>query len=189
MAFFRWLLSAPVAVVVTVGLFIFMAKMISDRDLVLAPEREATRIKITADPPPEGRPTPPKPKPLPKDIPETPLEFPKSSEKPGGIKVDPGKVKVDPTPPGGSGVGIGPIITIAPPYPEGCRSKGAEGVVIVQFDISPEGNVMNPRVIESPDRCFNRPIIKAVQGWKYPPSADGRMRYAMVQRFLFNLEG
>lgn len=90
--------------------------------------------------------------------------------------------------PGGAG---SPIIRGAPPYPEACASKGIEGVVLVQFDVTAEGNVANIQVISSPNPCFNRAVIRAVSGWKYAPVIrDGRpmARYGVTERLVFELK-
>jgi len=189
MAFFRWLLGLPVAAAITVGLFFFMAGLIRQGDVELGTEKPVIDLTITAQREDTKFTREELRTKIPEKAPETILDFDRKSGDPDPVRVDPTPFKVDPDPPGPEGVAIGPVITIAPPYPEGCRTKGAEGIVIVEFDISPEGNVMNPRVIESPDRCFDRPIIRAVSGWKYPPSRDGRMRYGAVQQFKFELEG
>ncbi len=84
---------------------------------------------------------------------------------------------------------VGPLIRYAPPYPDNCRSRGVTGTVLVQFDVTPEGNVVNARVIDAPDRCFNR-IVSTVSKWKYPPAYEnGRpaMRYGVVKKFNFQL--
>ncbi|NJO35239.1 MAG: energy transducer TonB [Rhodospirillales bacterium] len=83
-----------------------------------------------------------------------------------------------------------PTIRIAPPYPEACASKGIEGVVQVQFDVTAEGEVTNVVILSAPDRCFHRAVLKAVSGWKYSPDMrDGRaaMRRGVRETFVFEL--
>lgn len=191
MTLFRWVLGLPVAALITAGLFFMMAELIKNKGVELAPDTPAPDLKITADPPPED-PKPIKPpRPVPADEqPETVIKETTRGEKP---KHGPGLPQVDPGPKELEGADIptsGPSIRIAPPYPEGCRSKGAEGVVVVQFDVTPEGDVVNPRIIQSPNRCFDRPVRNAVSKWKYPPTTQGGravMRYGMVETFNFHL--
>jgi protein TonB len=121
-------------------------------------------------------------------MPPTEYQFP---ERTGPVQTPvprPGASEIERIPPG-EGAVSSPVIRIPPPYPENCRSRGAEGVVIVEFDVTPEGNVVNARVVDSANRCFNRSVLKAVSGWKYPPAAGGGMRYGLMERFNFRLEG
>ncbi len=191
MTLFRWVLGLPVAALITAGLFFMMAELIKNKGVELAPDTPAPDLKITADPPPEGPDSVKPPRPVPADEqPETIINPATRGEKP---KNGPGAPTADPGPKEIEGAGIptsGPSIRIAPPYPEGCRSKGAEGVVVVQFDVTPEGDVVNPRIIQSPNQCFDRPVRNAVSKWKYPPAThSGRavMRYGMVETFNFQL--
>ena len=188
MFLFRWIVSLPFAVLVTVGLFIAMAALIRDRQEPVTDPVPSLKIRITAEPRVEGEPRPiPGTKTLPEDIPETPLEFPKSERVPQGVPTVPTKTAPPTTPPGPQKI-TGAIIKIPPPYPENCRSRGVEGIVVVEFDVTPEGNVSNPRVTSSPHSCFDRAVIKAVSGWKYPPASGGGMRYGLVETFNFQLE-
>ena len=128
-------------------------------------------------------------KPIQKDPPETIIEPTMKGDLPDRVTVDPPRTfgEGDPiTDP----VSIpNPVIRYAPTYPDACRSKGVEGAVLVQFDVTPEGNVVNARILEAPDRCFSR-ILRTVERWKYPPAyQNGRpvMRYGVVERFSFQL--
>jgi protein TonB len=189
MTLFRWLLGMPMAALITAGLFFMMAQLIRDKGVELIPPKPNLDLKITAEPPPEN-PYDHKPK-RPDDLkppPETPIDIPKSGRAPMGLPAAPPYKPAPTTPPGKNGQFSGAVIKVTPPYPEGCRSKGAEGIVVVQYDVTPEGNVTNARVIETPNACFVRPILKAVSGWKYPPVASGSaMRYGLVETFNFQL--
>ncbi len=95
-------------------------------------------------------------------------------------------------PPAAEAIGnfVAPVIKYPPQYPEGCRSRGLEGDVIVQFDVTPEGSVVNVVIVQSPHTCFNGAVRRTVAKWKYPPAAkNGRpgMRYGVVERFQFVL--
>lgn len=188
MFLFRWILGLPFAGAVTIGLFLVMAQIIRE-EATLQPPKETPVFKITAEPRPEGNPEiKPPTTTIPENIPPTILEFPPVSG-PGPVTVPPpGPATIERTPPDG-GRFAGAIIKIPPPYPENCRSRGVEGIVVVEFDVTPEGNVSNPRVTSSPNACFNRSVIKAVSGWKYPPASGGGMRYGLVETFNFQLEG
>ena len=85
-----------------------------------------------------------------------------------------------------------PVVKLPPAYPESCKARGASGVVIVEFDVTAEGNVVNPRIISSADGCFERTVLSTIQKWKYPPpQEDGRAvaRRGVREAFRFELEG
>ena len=190
MVFFRWIFGLPLAGLITIALFAMMAGLIKI-DRGFGEPRDTPEIEILPKmiERPEG-PTPIEPTGY-KLEERPPVEIPPTerSKVPGPI------ISVEPGPPviGGDEIGrggiAGPVIRYNPPYPDTCRSRGATGIVLVQFDVSPEGNVINARVIDAPDRCFNR-IISTVSKWKYPPAYEnGRpvTRYGIVERFDFQL--
>lgn len=46
--------------------------------------------------------------------------------------------------------------------------------VVLEFDVTPEGQVANVRVVDSTDSCYERAAIRAAQRWKYNPKiVDG----------------
>jgi len=193
MVLFRWFVGLPIAAAITLGLFAMMAGLIKMDKGPLAEPKDSPDIQITArlkdrDP----RPDPPRPPQLLDNPPEIDIPRTLPGDKPGPIFDLPGagKFEIDPGDTGGP-VGA-PVIRVAPLYPENCRARGAAGHVVVQFDVTPEGGVTNVQIIESPDRCFDRPVRRAVSKWKYPPRYDnGRpvMRYGVVEVFNFELTG
>jgi protein TonB len=169
MGFFRWMFGLPLAAAITAGLFIFMAMLIS-RDADVAPPVEAPTFDFIFDkPPPERGELPKPPKIDPKKVPPPPVIDRDKSGKPGGGDYieppQPGPIDID-VPKGG-----GTTIQVPPPYPEACRSKGVEGAVLVRFDVTDRGETTNIVIISSPDRCFDRDVIRAVRGWRYPQEA------------------
>ncbi|MEM8771714.1 MAG: TonB family protein [Pseudomonadota bacterium] len=190
MALVRWLIGAPLALAVTGFLFLFMAAMVSQSEAQLAEPRPAPEIIITRqiqqepivkDPP--TRPNTPRP-------PDIEIPPQQSGSRPTVVETTPPETS-DPTgiiDPGGPGAA--PIIRIAPPYPERCRNRNAQGTVVVQFDVGADGTVQNVTILESADACLNRAVIKAVSGWKYPPAmAAGKAapRRGVTERFSFTL--
>lgn len=172
---FRWMFGLPGAMVVTVGLFLFMAAMIAERDAPTIVDPPA-KIDILA------RLTPTKPEaetPKPASILETPPP-PVDTRWTSDNEPAPGPI-IDPTPLPGPGRESGPVLTpfaspriqTQPAYPEACAARGVEGVVEVEFDVTPEGDVVNPRIVSSPDRCFDREVIRTVTRWKYEPAFEG----------------
>jgi periplasmic protein TonB len=188
--FFRWIVGLPFAALITAGLFTLMAGLIQRPTIDLAQPQENAKIEILAqEHPPEG-PSPNDPKKLEKDPPETIIPPAPAQGKPTGVRVAPLKKAnpVDLT--RGRGQITTPVIKHAPPYPEACRSRAAEGGVLVQFDVTPEGGVVNIQILQSDDSCFNRTVRKTVAKWKYPPAyRNGRpiTRYGVIERFSFQL--
>ena len=192
MTFFRWLVGLPAAAIVTTGLFVFMAALIAQERGPLPNPIEYAKIKILADPPPP--PTKIKPRPPQRTDPPPPADIPTADpqRKPDPIGRVPTGVDPDFEPDRGGGNAYAPTIRIAPPYPENCRSKNAQGVVTVQFNVAPDGRVIDPQIISSDHSCFNRTVIRTILKWKYPPARQGGravMRYGVVEVFRFTLEG
>lgn len=184
MNLFRWMLGLPLAAAVTIGLFTAMSALIA-QDPRLAPARAPARIDILAKIAPQPiRPAPP-PKPSPAETPPPPDTRWVEPDERTGPRVAPGPIATDFD---GAGPDIArgraPIIKTAPRYPENCRARGAEGEVLVQYDVTARGEVVNARIISSDNSCFNRAAIRAVSGWKYPPKAQR----GLVQRFVFSLD-
>ncbi|MEM1192202.1 MAG: TonB family protein [Pseudomonadota bacterium] len=168
----RLIIGLPIAACVTAGLFLVMSGIITQGDV--PPEGDLVTVpSINAKvPPPEGP-----------DLinPVIPQEFPPA---PPPIRPDRSKrnsvpdnaQRVRPKKPTREGSGeltieqaLVPIIRVEPAYPQGCAQRGAEGPVTVEFDISPQGAILNPRIISSVDRCFERATLQAVRKWKYSP--------------------
>ena len=180
---FRLMLGLPLAAAVTAALFVLMSSMIR-QDAEILDAAPIPEIKYLAEKPrekifPEDRPDSIEKDPPPIDIAKTP-----PGEKPGPVVAPrPGPGPTDPGD-GGGFVYLRPVLDIPPTYPEQCRAAGAEGSVIVTFDVTDAGEVVNVRVISSDHRCFDRAVIKAVSGWKYPP----QRRTGLTETFTFRLE-
>ena len=190
MTLVRWMFGLPLAAAVVMFLVLIMSGLIRQEFVPTTPT--SVRELIVTPKIKETLPTPVQPiRPVPKEAPP-PIEH-KWTEKPKGVE------GVPTTLPGGEGIGeivippttgMKPLIRVAPRFPEACASKGVEGVVLVEFDVTAEGNVVNPRVISSSNSCFDRAAVRAVSGWKYPPDMrDGRPvpRYGVTERFNFQL--
>ncbi len=60
--------------------------------------------------------------------------------------------------------GAGPI------YPTAARQAGVEGLVVVRYDVTQEGNVINAVVAESePAGVFDEAALAAVRSWHFNP--------------------
>jgi protein TonB len=171
--FFRMFFGLPGAAIITALLFLAMGWMIRQETPPVEPG-ETPDISILA----KLKPTPPRPKfdpPPREDVekpPETKFDFPKSKD-PGGV------IDIDPLPGPQKGEGpitlptvLTPTVRIPPAYPENCAVKGVEGVVVVEFDVTPDGAVASPRIISSSNSCFDRTVLRSIVNWKYSPQFD-----------------
>ena len=76
-------------------------------------------------------------------------------------------------------------------YPRRAASRGIEGYLIVEFDITPQGLVSSPRVIEAyPDNVFNPASLTAILKFKYKPKVENGQPIAVYgarNKFTFEL--
>lgn len=70
---------------------------------------------------------------------------------------------------------VRPLLRVPPQYPEKCMSRAkSREEVIVEFDVTPEGQTENSRIIDSTNSCLNDAAAKAVTKWRYEPKfVDG----------------
>lgn len=90
-----------------------------------------------------------------------------------------------------------PIVKSSPRYPARALQKGMEGHVIVEFTITPNGSVADPRVLAGFDRAgnpttlFNREALRAVKKFKYRPTMREGVpvaRRGVQNRIVFKLQ-
>lgn len=63
-----------------------------------------------------------------------------------------------------------PLVRIPPQYPQRCQGRARPvETVVVEFDVTPEGSVVDPRVVDSTNNCFDRAAMRAVEQWRYQP--------------------
>jgi protein TonB len=174
----RYSVSAALAFGVTFGLFSLMVALIATSDSrineepalritdIIMPDRE---IKDNVK---EQKPEKPKAEEPPPELPQPEFDNP-----------DPAFDALNITPPStGAGVDVGfgglsasdgeylPIVKVAPQYPRRALQRGIEGFVLLEFTVTKQGSVKNPKVIESqPPRIFDRSAIKAAAKFKYKP--------------------
>ena len=83
------------------------------------------------------------------------------------------------------------LVRVAPVYPARALARGLEGSVVVQFDVSADGQVAGVMVIESSNSVFDSAAVKAAQRFKFKPRVvDGvaLATYGIQNRFRFNLD-
>lgn len=172
----RLLFGLPGAIIVTVGLFLLLATVITQRQDVQLDDDVSMEITVTrqiedrADQRMEEfqRPVldqPPPPPPMRSDPSFRPTMDVQMGAMPelGGVDVDIG-TGFDPD------RDAQPLVRIPPQYPTQCsgRARNLE-TVFVEFDVTPDGSVVDPRVLETSNPCFNRAAMRAVQRWRYNP--------------------
>lgn len=98
---------------------------------------------------------------------------------------------------GGIGLGMSdgeylPLVRPPPVYPRHALARGLEGYVIVEFVVTRNGTVTEPRVIKAePQGLFEKAALRAVKAYKYKPKmVDGESVSVtgVRQKFTFKLE-
>ena len=171
----RYVVGILGSAAITAGLFLFMMDLVTT-------EQKVEEIEET-DPIIIGRTVPDTPAEVKNRKPERPIAE-ANPPKPPVRKMD---TMIDPNVIPGQGFGFDgfdpvvhaegfqdgraiPMVQVPPIYPERCRSRGIEGRVVLEFDVTELGAVENVRVIESyPGSCFDKAPIKAIKQWKYRP--------------------
>ncbi|WP_346837758.1 energy transducer TonB [Microbulbifer sp. SAOS-129_SWC] len=74
-----------------------------------------------------------------------------------------------------------PIVKVAAQYPRRALQRGIEGYVIIEYTVTKNGSVRDPRVVEAftkdgnPTTIFNRSALKSALKYKYKPRVvDGQ---------------
>ncbi len=85
-----------------------------------------------------------------------------------------------------------PLVHIAPKYPEEAFEQKIEGWVKLEFDLSGQGSVENPRIIDSkPEDVFDEAALTAIREWKYRQKwVDGELvaRKGITVKLKFELD-
>ncbi|PKI17089.1 energy transducer TonB [Colwellia sp. 12G3] len=191
----RFLVSILLGVVVTFGLFAFMAFLVSSGDRNKEEQQENIIVEVNTTPPKSAaeqrRRVPPPPPPPPKAPPKQQTPEPEASNNTAGLNFNMPGVQMSGASTGLSapGAGIGrdgdatPIVRIEPKYPIQAARDGKEGYVILSFTINQIGGVEDVEVLDAqPKRVFDKEAKRALRKWKYRPKVvDGK---ALVQKGL-----
>ncbi len=130
----------------------------------------------------------------------TESELPPARPESGGGEVTINIPRGGPTPPTGyelrklPDITDGPLIAlvrVSPEYPAKARANGIEGYVIVQFDVTELGYVVNVEVLESTNKLFNQAAIAAAGRFKYKARVvDGQPlpSYGIRNQFTFHMD-
>ena len=85
---------------------------------------------------------------------------------------------------------IVPLIQVPPRYPRRAARLQIEGFVMVEFTITPDGDVVEPVVVESePPRIFDEAALQAIIQWKFEPRMENEqaVESRAKQRIEFGL--
>lgn len=78
---------------------------------------------------------------------------------------------------------------VAQPAPRFPQTPGLEnGVVVVSFVVDADGNVREPKVVDSSSYEFEAPAIQGVQRWKFRPGMKGGRRVATLMEVPIRFE-
>ena len=68
-----------------------------------------------------------------------------------------------------------PIVKVAPQYPRRALQRGIQGDVIVEYTVTRNGTVRDPKVLKSDDPILDKAAIDSALRYKYKPRViDGR---------------
>ncbi|ULQ47054.1 energy transducer TonB [Flagellatimonas centrodinii] len=195
--FARFASGLPGAFIVTTILFLILAAMISQRQDIELSEDRSVDINVTRQLQDTSiqqqqefqRPVLDEPPPPPPSVTDNTFR-PSVSAQIGEIP-DFSQAELD--------IGTGfnpdrdaqPMVRIPPRYPDMCqsRAKSFESVV-VEFDVTPEGAVVNARVLDTTNACFERAALRAVERWKYQPKIvdnQAQPRFGVRTQITFQL--
>lgn len=172
---FRLIIGVPGAIFVTGFLFLFMATMIK-QNLRLNEEQQAINVNITAQI--EDTDLSSASKDFKRPTLDAPPPPPPAVNDPSNRPALDGVRAAIPTIDANLNIGSGfnpdrdaqPLVRIPPQYPDRCQSRAtASETVVLEFDVTPDGQTTNIRVVDSSNTCFNRSASRSVERWKYQP--------------------
>lgn len=195
----RLISGIPGALVVTAAIFVLLATVIQqDQDVVL--DKSATvEINVTRqlqDTQTQNaedfqRPVLDQPPPPPPNLVDT--NFVPDMNATIGELPDLGSVDIEISTNFNADRDAQPIVRIPAQYPQQCMARADNlETVTVEFDVTPEGSVVNINVISSTNTCLNRAATRSVQRWRYNPKiVDGvaQPRFGVRTAIDFTLEG
>ena len=176
----RLLIGIPAAVIVVGALFLVMWGLIADSDVEVGEERDPVNISINQKlQDTELVDTRKFEKPVLDDVPPPPPAIDRANFEPTVEGVQAKAPSFEASTEIGSAFNpdreAQPLVRIPPEYPQRCASRHRQREsVVLQFDVTPAGQVTNVQVVNSTEGCFDRNAIRSAERWKYQPKiVDG----------------
>ena len=91
---------------------------------------------------------------------------------------------------GGISTNVIPLVRIPPRYPMRAANRGIQGWVKIEFIITEQGTVKDPKVIDAmPSKIFNRAALQAIRRWKFKAKIIGGEAFEQraIQTLQFKL--
>lgn len=177
----RYLVALIIAGVVTFLLFLGMQALISSDDGAMTEPAKGTVldfVRLEKEETIQKKERKPQKPPTPKE-PPPPMESPQtqnSDPNAGNANFDFGaNVDAEVSLAGGLALDSSdgeylPIVKVAPVYPRRALTRGIEGYVIVEFTVTKQGTVKDPKVVRAePESLFDRAAMDAALKFKYKP--------------------
>ncbi len=80
-------------------------------------------------------------------------------------------------------------VMVPPTYPSRALTRGIEGYVDVQFEVTAMGSTQHVIVLRSdPEGVFDKAAMRAVKRWKYLPDDDRTQAETLQERIRFAIE-
>lgn len=192
----RYSFALGTAATVTLGLLLVMQGLIAvGRELPLQPPAPYPVAWVRVERPSEPEPhrEPPKRPPEPQVKPSTDPQMHDTGTTPvTWIPPKPPSIGAPRQAPTGIPDGAAlAMVRVMPTYPIGAINQGIEGHVDVEFTISALGTVVDPVVVDSTHRIFERPALEAASKFKYRPRVIDGAAVAVTgvrYRFVFELD-
>ncbi len=192
----RFIIGIPLAVVVTLSLFMLMRILVQPERSLIEEVQETVAIDITRAQRDESSDTDRElNRPDVEDQPPPPPPMDTRTERPdlGGLQVGIPDIDLDL---GAGNIGpidgeIQPLVRVPPEYPLRAAERGIEGEVCVVFTVTPEGTVTDPEVYRTASSLLNSASLRAISRFRYQPRiVDGQPVARPGVRFCFdyNLE-
>lgn len=141
---------------------------------------------------------PPEPKEPPPDLPQPQADTLADVSDSGGSYDFSASVEADTNLSGGLGLDTSdgeylPIVKVQAAYPRRALQRGIEGYVVVEFTVTRQGTVRDPRVVEAePESIFDQAAMDAVLKFKYKPrvvNGDAVEVEGVQNRITFEIDG
>lgn len=177
----RYLAAIVAAATITIGLFYLMQSLISGGEGAMSEPVRGSVLDFVRTPEPEQvqekerKPErPPEPEQPPEDLPQPQMDSEVDADISGGYDFS---ANVDASADIGNGASLQasdgeylPIVKVQATYPRRALQRGIEGFVVVEFTVTKQGTVRDPRVVQAePQGIFEQAALDAVVKFKYKP--------------------